>query len=105
MAKNIEHENLIDVLKGDARQVDFMKMIYEQQETIRKLERMAGGKPNKVEQAYFEQQNARLKDLEAIVKSWIWEAFYDDEQVGVKTGYFGEMFQNYEVQVIVKKRK
>jgi len=105
MAKNIEHENLIDVLKGDARSVDFMKMIVEQQDTIRKLERMAIGKPNKVEQAYFEQQNARLKDLEAIVKSWIWEAFSDDDEVVNKTMYFGEMIKNYEVQVMIKRKK
>ena len=102
---NPEHNAMLDVIKGTARQVDFLKIIKDQQDTIRKLERMAIGKPNKIEQAYFDQQNARLKELEDIVKKWIWEAFSNDdvmEDIVEKTMYWDSILRNFEIQVLVK---
>lgn len=99
---NPEHNAMLDVIKGTSRQIEFLQIIKDQQETIRKLERMTNGKPNKVEQAYFEQQNARLKELEGIVKKWIWEAFCDDEDIVEKTMYWDSILRNFEIQVLVK---
>lgn len=99
---NPEHNAMLDVIKGTSRQIEFLQIIKDQQETIHKLERMTNGKPNKVEQAYFEQQNARLKELEGIVKKWIWEAFRDDEDIVEKTMYWDSILRNFEIQVLVK---
>lgn len=101
----MENETLIDVLKGTARPVNFLMMISEQQEIIRKLERMAGSKPNKVEQAYFEQQKEKLKELEDIVRRWIWEAFNDDDSVGKDSMYWGEIIKNFDIKVIVSRKE
>jgi hypothetical protein len=104
MANKIEKQILLGKIKGDIRNVNFLKIITEQAETIRNLERMAGGKPDKVEQAYFQKQNARLKELQDIVKNWICEAFEDDTKVYEKTMSFGNILKNYEIEVIVKRK-
>lgn len=105
MATSIEKETLIEVLKGTTRQVDFTKMIVDQQATIRKLERMAGGKPNKIEQAYFDQQNSRLKELEDIVKQWIWEAFDDDDNIVKKTLHWHNIQKNFTIKVLIQENE
>lgn len=104
MASKIEKQILIGKIKGDIRNVNFLKIITEQAETIRNLERMAGGKPDKVEQAYFQKQNARLKELQDIVKLWICEAFEYDTDVVEKTTYFNDILKNFEIEVIVKQK-
>lgn len=104
MATKMEKQILLGKIKGDIRNVDFLKIITEQAETIRKLERMAGGKPDKIEQAYFEKQNARLKELQDIVKHWIWEAFEDDTDIVEKTLYFSDILKNFEIEVMVKQK-
>jgi hypothetical protein len=105
MAKNIEHENLIDVLKGDARQVDFTQMIKEQQEFVRKAQSLAGSKSSKVEEAYIAEQKTKLSELEDIVKRWVWQAFPEDDEVVNKTMSWGQLCNNFEVQVMIKKIK
>jgi ATPase subunit of ABC transporter with duplicated ATPase domains len=105
MASKLEKQVLVDTIRGDLREVSFTKMITEQQLLLRKLKSMSGGKPNKVEQAYFDQQQSRLDDLEKIVKSWIWEAFEDDDNVVHNTMYWGELSKHYSVKVYVEKKK
>ena len=105
MAKNIEHENLIDVLKGDARSVDFTQMIKEQQEFVRKAQSLAGSKSSKVEEAYIAEQKTKLSELEDIVKRWVWQAFPEDDKIVNKTMSWGQLTNNFEIQVMIKKIK
>ena len=98
-------EILMNVIKGTARQVDFMEMILEQYEFIRKAKNIAGSKPNKVEEAYIKEQEQKLKELEDIVKRWVREAFDDDDEIYSKTEYWTKVEKNYNIKVFVEEKE
>jgi hypothetical protein len=93
----------MDILKETARQVDFMQMIREQYEFISQANNIAGSNPSKTEKAYIEEQDAKLKELENIVKRWVREAFNDDKEIYEKTDYFVKIEKNFTIRVLVEK--
>jgi hypothetical protein len=103
--KKTAQDVTMDLLKDTSRTVDFTQMIRDQQEFVRKARSIAGSKPSKVETAYIEEQAAKLTQLQDIVRSWIWEAFKDDDEVVSKTMYWGEVQKNYNITVVVEKTK
>ena len=85
--KKTAQDVTVDLLKDQARTVDFTRMITEQQQFVDRAKRMAGTKPTKVEQAYIDEQRIKLNQLEDIVKNWIYEAFADqfiESTTGIK---------------------
>jgi hypothetical protein len=93
----------LDVLKGTSRVVDFTKMIKEQEEFVKKAQRLAGQKPSKIEAAYIDEQAHKLLELQQIVLRWGIEAFGNEEDY-YQTGYRWDNFEeNYKVTVIVEK--
>lgn len=98
-------EITMDVLSNTSRIVDFTQMIRDQQAFVAKASRLAGSKPSKVETAYIDEQRAKLTQLEDIVKSWIWQAFEDDEDVVGNTMYWGDIQKHYNITVVVEKKK
>jgi hypothetical protein len=102
MATKLEKQVMIGKIKGDIRTVDFTKMITEQQEFVYKAQRLSGSKPSKVEEAYINEQKAKLSQLEDIVKHWIWEAYADSDDVVEKTFTWSELKKNFEIEVLVK---
>jgi hypothetical protein len=96
----------LDLLADTARTVDFTKMITEQHEFVNKARRTAGSKPSKVEAAYIEEQQAKLTQLEDVVRSWIFEAFADrEDNFDYSTVMdFGSIKQNYMITVVVEKK-
>jgi hypothetical protein len=93
----------INILKGTSRTVDFTKIIDAQRDYVRKAERLAGLKPSKVEVAYIEEQKIKLNQLEDVVRSWIWEAFEDEDEIIHKTSYWSEIQKHFNITVIVEK--
>lgn len=93
----------MDILKETARSVDFMEMIREQYEFIRHAKSIAGSKPTKIETAYIEEQDIKLKELENIVKRWVREAFHDDDEIYHKTDSLHQLEKNFTIRVIVDK--
>jgi hypothetical protein len=106
MATKVEKEVMLGKIKGDIRNVNFTHLISEQQLFVRKAKRLAGDKPSKVEQAYIDEQQNKLNQLENIVKNWIWEAFSQDgddiKEVVSKTAYWDKLVTNFEIEVLVK---
>jgi hypothetical protein len=106
MATKIEKEVMLGKIKGDIRNVNFTRMINEQQIFVHKAQKLAGQKPSKVEQAYIDEQQSKLNQLENIVKNWIWEAFSQDgddiKEVVSKTAYWDKLIQHFEIEVVVK---
>lgn len=104
--KKTAQDITMDLLKDTSRTVDFTKMITEQHEFVHKAQRIAGNKPSKVEAAYIEEQNAKLTQLEDIVRSWIFEAFAENNNnfdYSTVMG-FGNIKQNYTITVVVEKK-
>jgi hypothetical protein len=104
--KKTAQDVTMDLLTDNSRTVDFTKMITEQLEFVRKAQRIAGSKPSKVESAYIEEQAAKLTQLEDIVRSWIFEAFAEDNNdfdYSTVQG-FGNIKQNYTITVVVEKK-
>ena len=96
---------LMNVIKGTARQINFMDIIENQYERIRNIKRSAAGNGTKVTKAYLEQEDQKLKELEGIVKQWIWEAFEDDEDVAEKTFSWSNVLKNYDIKVFIEQKE
>jgi hypothetical protein len=98
-------EILMNVIKGTARQVDFMAMIREQYAHLKQAKNQAGTKPTKVQTAYIEEQDQKLRELEDIVKRWVREAFEDDDGIYSKTDYWHKVEKNYNIRVFVEQKE
>ena len=96
---------LMNVIKGTARQVDFMEMIREQYAHLKQAKEQAGTKPTKIQAAYIEEADHKLRELEDIVKRWIREAFEDDTAIYTKTDYWHKVEKNYSVRVFVEEKE
>ena len=90
-------EILMNVIKGTARQIDFMEIIKEQYQFIRQAKTIAGSKPSKTEETYIKEQEKKLAELEDIVKRWVREAFQDDDDIYSKTEYWNKIEKNYSI--------
>jgi hypothetical protein len=95
----------MDIMKDNSRVVDFTKMITEQEEFVRKARHMAGDNPNKVEKAYIEEQETKLKEVQHIVRRWIWEAWTGDNDIAKKTNHWHNIEENFQITVLVEKKK
>ena len=98
-------EILFDVLKEKTRQISFSEIIEDQYKSIEKIKRQAAGNETKATKAYLEQEEQKLKELEGIVKRWIWEAFYDDPKIAEKTMYWSSVLKNFDIKVFVEKKE
>jgi hypothetical protein len=93
----------MNIIKDNSRVVDFTRMITEQQKFVQQASRFAGSKPSKTELAYIAEQQDKLTQLEDIVKSWVWEAFQDNDTVE-KSYHWNKLIENFSITVVVEKK-
>ena len=103
--QNMTKQILMNVIKGTARQISFLDIIEDQYESIRKIKRQAVGNETKTTKAYIEQEEQKLKELEGIVKRWVWEAFQDDENIAEKTFYWANILKHYDIKVFIEEKE
>ena len=94
----------MDLLKGTARVIDHTKMINDQYEALRDFKRNAGSNPSKVSKDFFAEQEAKIEQLQDIVKRWVQTAYHDDEDVYSNTQHWSSVERHYNITVMVEKK-
>lgn len=107
-----QKQDLIDILKGTQMRIDLVKEHTEQEAALQRVADMTSkdskGKLDKVDQAFFDKQYARLKDFENYFQSAIFSGI-DNEQLKADVRNFGYGFKYlakaYNIELVITRKE
>ena len=110
MAK--QNQDLIDIIKGNQLRIDIKKAHAEQEDALQKMSDMTSrdknGKLDKVDQAFFDKQYARLKDFENYFQQAIFSGI-DNEQLKADVRNFGYGFKHiaeaFDIELVITRKE